>query len=129
MHPRIIVAVSLFVVGMALHVLAQVDAIARAKNNPANSRLELLKDRWIPILNRSAVCLAFFFMWLEGELVVMLTAIKIPIPDVARAVLDLHVGGPLAFLAGISFDALLGFIPKLNTSLPPGIDAPAPPKA
>ena len=115
-HP---VALLCFMIGLALHLLAQIDAIARAKNNTQNSRLGILKSRWSTFLIRGAWCLAIFIAWLQGELVHVLVAVNVPLPDMAKAILDLHVGVLIAFGAGYMFDSLLGFIPALKSSLPP----------
>jgi hypothetical protein len=124
-------AVLFFLVGSALHTLAQVDAIARSKNNPNNSRLAILQSRWQPILIRTAWSIAVFVLWLQGQLVAVITAVKIPVPDSFSAVLDLHVTGAVAFMAGYLFDSALAFIPGLKNSVPAPIDVPidtTPPK-
>jgi hypothetical protein len=135
MHQHTILAIIFFVVGSALHTLAQIDAIARAKNNPSNSRVGIFLSRWQSILIRAAWSVAFFTLWLQGQLVAVLTAVKIPLPDSVSGILDLHVGGAVAFMAGYLFDSALAFIPGLKNSVPPPIDSsnggapPAPPPA
>lgn len=121
MHEFHFISALLFVVGLALHTLAQIDAIARAKNNPTNSRVAILKDRWSTILIRSAWCFAIFVLWLQGELVDVLTAVNVTVPDALKGILDLHVGAAIGFMAGYLFDSGLGYIPALKTSLPPDI--------
>ncbi|HXP82554.1 MAG TPA: hypothetical protein VN976_21830 [Verrucomicrobiae bacterium] len=130
MHARIVVSVSLFIVGMALHTLAQIDAIARAKNSPLNSRVAIFLARWQTVVIRSAWSLAFFTLWLQGQLVAVLNAVNVPLPDIARAVLDLHVGGAVAWMAGYLFDSGLSFVPGLKSSVPPALDSTSetPPK-
>lgn len=123
MHAFRLLAFASFIVGFALHALAQVDAIARAKNNPANSRTAIIKARAIPILVRGTICVAGFSLWLQGELVTALTAIGVPIPAMVSKILDLHVGAAIAFLAGYAFDSGLAYIPFLKSSVPPSIDA------
>jgi len=122
MHRQTIVAAIFFLVGSAMHTLAQIDAIARAKNNPANSRIGILATRWQTIVNRDAWAFAFFVLILQGQFVALLNAVKIPVPSAMAAVLDLHVGGAIAWMAGYLSDSALAFIPGLNTSLPPAID-------
>lgn len=132
MHRTTLLAVIFFVVGSALHTLAQIDAIARAKNNPINSRAEIFLGRWQTILNRGAWSVAFFTLWLQGQLVALLTAAHLTLPSSVTGILDLHIGGAVAFMAGYLSDSALAFIPGLNTSIPPAIDAKtngAPPKA
>ncbi len=125
MHKQTIVATIFFLVGSAMHTLAQIDAIARAKNNPANSRIGILATRWQTIFNRDAWALAFFFMILQGQFVALLTAVKIPVPSVISALLDLHIGAAISWMAGYLSDSALAFLPGLNTSLPPAIETPA----
>lgn len=117
-----VLAVIFFLIGLALHTLAQVDAIARSKNNPMDSRVAILKVQGVTILIRGGVCLAFFVLWLQGQLVGVMTALKIPLPDTFTAVLNLHVGGAIAFLAGYAFDSGLSFFPGLKSTLPAAID-------
>src|ERR1700732_4026396 len=113
-----------FLIGSGLHTLAQVDAIARSKSNQWNSRLAILKQEWITILTRDGWCIALFVLWLQGQLVATLTANKVPLPDMALTILDLHVGSAIAFMAGYSFDSVLSFIPGLKSTLPAAIDVP-----
>jgi hypothetical protein len=119
---HIALALLFFVVGSGLHTLAQIDAIARAKNNPQNSRLAIFLARWQTIVIRAAWSVALFTLWLQGQLVAVLGAAHVPIPDSMAAILDLHVGGAIAFMAGYLFDSALAFIPGLNNSVPPPID-------
>jgi hypothetical protein len=127
MHSSTIFALVFFIIGSALHTLAQIDAIARAKNGGGKSRAEILKTRWSTILNRGAWSVAFFTLWLQGQLVALLSAVHIPLPDAATAVFNLHVGGAVAFMAGYVSDSALAFIPMLSSSLSPAIDPPPPP--
>lgn len=115
-------AMVFFLIGSALHTLAQIDAIARSKQA---SRIAILKEVWITILTRDGWCIAFFVLWLQGQLVAMLTALKIPLPDMALTVLDLHVGSAIAWMAGYTFDSALSFIPGLKSTVPAPIDVPS----
>ena len=121
-HPM---AIGFFIIGLALHALAQVDAIAKAKNNPLNSRWAVFQARWVTLAVRGAICTAIFILWLQGQLAEVLMAVGVPIPDSLAAVLNLHVGGAIGFMAGYAFDSLLGYIPKLKTSIPAAIDEPS----
>jgi hypothetical protein len=100
-----------FLLGLALHILAQVDAVARAANNPNNTWLAVLKARAISYIVRSGLALAVFMLWLEGGLVAALMATGITLPDMAQKVLALHVTGALAVLAGYCADSALGYLP------------------
>jgi hypothetical protein len=115
-------ALLFFLIGCGLHTLAQIDAIARAKNTTCSSRLEILAARWQTILIRTAWSVALFTLWLQGQLVAVMTAVKIPVPDMIAGILDLHVGGAVAFMAGYAFDSALAFAPWLKNTIPPPID-------
>src|SRR5579863_2718466 len=97
---HIALALLFFLIGSALHTLAQIDAIARSKNNPQNSRVQIFLGRWPTIVIRAFWSLALFTLWLQGQLVAVLTAAHVPVPDSITAILDLHVGGAIAFMAG-----------------------------
>lgn len=125
MHIQIL-AVFFFLVGSSLHILAQVDSLARM--DKTTTRMLLLAARWETILIRTCWAFAFFAMWLEGQLIAVLTAASIPIPAAASKILDLHVSGAVAFMAGYLFDSALGYIPFLKSSVPPAIDTVDPPK-
>jgi hypothetical protein len=123
MQTTVITATVFFLVGSALHTYWQVDAIVRSKNNSASSRLGILRDRAATILSRAAWSLGIFVLWLQGQLAAVLTVLHIPLPDAVTGVLALHIGWPVAFMAGYMSDSALGFIPGLKTSIPPAIDA------
>ena len=123
MHARMALTIFVFLIGSALHTMAQVDAIARSKNNPAKSRIGILADRWQTIVIRAAWSLAIFALWLQGQLVAFLSALNITLPDMASRILDLHIGAPVSFMAGYVFDSALAFIPGLKSSVPPAIDS------
>jgi len=126
-HHLKVLAVLFFLVGSGLHTLAQVDAIARAKSNPLDSRLTILRLQWVTILVRTGWCTAIFILWLQGELVDVLRAVKISVPDAAAGIMDLHVGSAIAFLSGYAFDSGLSFIPGLKSTLPAALEV-VPPK-
>lgn len=117
------IALIFFYIGMSIHTLAQVDAIARARNNPQTSRLSIIKGAWISIISRGSWATAFFVLILQGELGHVLTALQIPIPDVLSGILGIHIGGALAWCAGYLSDSALAFIPGLKSSIPPPIDS------
>jgi hypothetical protein len=127
-HKLNILAILFFLIGSAMHTLAQVDAIARSgKSSMGSSRLAIFLARWVTVAVRTAWCLAIFVLWLQGQLADVLRAIKVPLPDSLTGIIDLHVGAAIAFLAGYCFDSVLGYLPALQTSLPPPIDPPPPP--
>jgi hypothetical protein len=113
-----------FVLGQAMHMLVNIDSTVRDKTNPATSHIELIKQGAIPLVSRLVWNLAVFALILEGEFVAILHAMSIPVPGVLTALLDLHVGAAIAWLAGYSFDSLLAYVPKLKTYTPPDPTAP-----
>jgi hypothetical protein len=121
MHKQMIFATVLFLVGSASHTYWQIDAIARAKNNPNNSRLGILRDRWATIMNRAFWSLAIFALWLQGQLAAVLGAMHISLPAAVTGILGLHISGAITFMAGYMSDSALAFIPGLTTSIPPAI--------
>lgn len=121
-----VLAVAFFLIGSALHTLAQVDAIARSKSNAWNSRLAILNQQWVTILIRTGWCLAIFILWLQGQLVAVLAAAKVQLPESALTILDLHVGSAIAFMAGYSFDSVLSFVPGLKSTLPAALSSQPP---
>jgi hypothetical protein len=123
MKAHIALALLFFLIGSALHTLAQIDAIARAKSTTGSSRTAILLGRWQTILIRAAWSIALFTLWLQGQLVAVMTAAHIPVPDSMAAILDLHVGGAVAFMAGYAFDSALAFAPWLKNTIPPPIDS------
>jgi len=120
---HIIFALLFFLIGSALHTLAQIDAIARAKSTTGSSRVQIFLGRWQTILIRAAWSVALFMLWLQGQLVAVMTAAHVPVSDSMAAILDLHVGGAVAFMAGYAFDSALAFAPWLKNTIPPPIDS------
>ena len=112
-------ALAFFLVGLALHALAQIDAIARAPNNALKTRLSVFSDRWVQIVVRGGICTALFVLWLQGQLVDTLEAMSIPVPQSFQGLLDLHVGGAIGLLAGYVSDSALAYVPWFNSSAPP----------
>jgi hypothetical protein len=108
-----------FLFGQALHVAAQVDAIARAKNNPIDSRAAILKARATAFIVRIGLSSAVFVLWLQGTLIEVIMATGLTVPDSIEKVLNLHVTGAIAVLAGFAADSVLGYIPFLKSSIPP----------
>lgn len=115
-------AVLLFLVGCALHTLAQIDAIARAKKI---SRFSILRDRWPAILIRTAISWAIFVLWMQGQLADLSKGLNLPLPGFVTTIMDIHIGGPISLLIGLSFDSILAYIPGLTTTLgiPPAMEA------
>lgn len=117
----------MFQLGQVMHLLAQVDAVVRAKNNTAISRRKVLEDRWIPILVRSFACTIGFMILLGGGLprVIQMFGGTPPQWSLVVAVLISEtglVGYGVAAGLGFAADSVLGFIPMLKAYIPPALD-------
>lgn len=123
-HHVYLVSMVCFLLGNALHGLAQVNDLAQKTKS---SRLAVLKDRWVPLTVRAAFSMALFLAFLEGEIVDVITALHIPLPQSLQGVSALNLNnGPLAAVFGYAFDSALGYLPFLQKiGLPPAIDAPS----
>lgn len=111
----------IYEIGYALHVLAQVDAIVRAKNNAAVSRLTVLKERWTVFLIRAFISSCLFWIFLDGGLPDLLMAFKMEAPGwllALSAVINSQAGPPVAGLIGYGIDSMLAYVPFLKSYIP-----------
>lgn len=111
----------LFFVGQVVHVMAQIETVVRTKTNPANSRLQILKDGWFAFVIRAFVCTMLFGVFLSGELPTVLLAFKIESPlwvEALSAVMNSAAGPFIAGAFGYSIDSLLAYIPGLKSYVP-----------
>jgi hypothetical protein len=118
----------MFLLGQLMHLGAQIDAVVRAKNNTALSRIGIITDRWIPITARAFVCSMTFGVFLGGGAPQVLQVFHLPSPDwiVTLGVLMTNtgiVGMCLAGLAGFGIDSAIGFIPYFKAYIPPPLDS------
>jgi hypothetical protein len=115
-------------IGQLIHLAVQIDTIARAKNNSAISRLEILKDRAIPIIARLFACTMIFGVFFGGGLPKLLEAMNMQ-PPVWAAIISILLSGTgfvgicISGLIGLALDSLITFIPMFKSYLPPTIDA------
>jgi len=123
--------VALFVVGYLLHAGLQVDAIARAKNNPLNSRMHVIAQNWIRMAARLFVSLMLFlWAWHNPSLVpTLLGYFGISLGAGAVAILTIPMSPPVSGIFGFASDSLLAYIPILKNALPAVDVAPNPPEA
>lgn len=115
----------LYELGYSLHVLAQVNAIVVAKNNAAKERFKVLTDRWPVFLIRAFISSCVFWVFLDGGLPDLLTALKTETPgwlSSLSAVMNSQAGPPVAGLIGYGIDSMLAYIPFLKSYIPS--DAP-----
>lgn len=120
----------MFLIGQLMHLGAQIDAIVRARNNPAISRLQIVKERWIPITVRAFICSCVFGIFLGGGGPQILKAFNMSAPAwmITLGVLMTNTGLVGVFLAGLSgfgIDSAIGFIPYFKAYIPPPIDQEA----
>lgn len=127
-----IVVWGMFQLGQLCRVAIKIDSTVRdlrQRSRPhrgddtttATSRIEIVRDRWIPLAVRSIFCTAAFWLFLAGGLVQVLSAFDITAPKalpIIAAVMTTTAGPPLAFFIGIGCDYLIGSIPKLQTYVP-----------
>lgn len=120
-HHVYLVSTIAFLLGNGLHALAQVNDLAQKNKMSWNA---VLQTHWIPILVRAVFSMFLFLAFLEGELIDVLTALHVPVPQ-GVAGLNLN-SGPIAAVCGYAFDSALGYLPFLQKiGLPPPIDATA----
>lgn len=120
----------MFLLGQLMHLGAQIDSVVRATNNPATSRIEIFKDRWIPITVRSFICSMLFGVFLSGHGPDVLKAFNIPSPNwlIALSVLMTGTGIAGVFMAGLAgfgIDSAIGYIPYFKAYIPPPVDQQA----
>lgn len=120
-HHIYLLALTFFVLGNALHGLAQVNDVAQKTKQ---SRSKVLSDSWVPLLVRGFLCLFLFLGLLEGQIDDILMAAHIPIPMWLQGLLDINVNSAwIAGLAGYGFDSAIGYIPKIQKlGIPPSIE-------
>lgn len=126
-HHVHLIAVLFFLLGDALHALAQVDAVARATGQ---KRRKVVYDRWVPFVVRGAISAFLFVGILDGQIDDLLNSTGATLPSWLDKLLGLQVDqGWLAGLFGYAFDSALGYIPALQKlGVPPPVEAPpAPP--
>ncbi len=117
----------MFFAGQLMHLLMQVDAIARAKNTPITSRMKILEDRAIPITVRLFLCTLIFGLTLGGGMpdLYMLFGAEAPQWVVRLGGLLANtsiVGWSIAGMVGFGVDSAIGFLPFVKTYIPPPID-------
>lgn len=125
-HHVHLIAIVFFLVGDALHVLAQLNDLA---DKQKTSMLAVLKTRWVSIAVRAFISLALFVGWLDGQIDDMIAGMGITLPAWVDKLLGLQVDqGWLAALIGYAFDSALGYFPGIQKlGVPPSIDVPATP--
>lgn len=115
----------LFIIGLLVHLVAQVAAITAAPNNPDNSFLLILQKRWSTILVRSFISIMLFWILFGGGLPEFLSIVGVQAPDwIAKLATVVHmsgVGAAFSGLAGYFGDSALAFFPALKSSVPPPI--------
>lgn len=109
-----------FMIGWMIHAALQIDAVARAKNNPTNSRVGVVAQNWIRLLARFFVALMIFsWFWHNPSAVPgLLQALGITLGTTAAAVLTLPISQPVAGMFGFFGDSALAYIPILKNALP-----------
>lgn len=117
----------MFQLGQVMHVVSQIDQIARAKNNTATSRKQILLDRLVPIIVRSFIATIAFGVLLGGGLPKILEMVGMQSPSwvITLSVLLSQtgmVGASLAAAVGFGADSALTLVPAFKSYIPPPID-------
>lgn len=111
----------MFVVGYLIHMLLQADSIARAANNPLNTKFAVIKQNWPRMLARLFVSfLLFAWAWKNPSAVPsVLGFFGVTISANATAILTIPISPPVAGIFGFAVDSLLAYVPLLKNALPP----------
>jgi hypothetical protein len=110
-----------FFLGYALHMMLQIDAQVKAKNNAAYSRLTVLKQNAFVILGRLGISLVLFWVvrHFPSALSVLLGYIGITINESSSSfIMTLAMSAPGSWMFGYVVDSLLTFIPVLKNYVP-----------
>ena len=109
-----------YVLGQALHIALQADAIKRSRNNATASYGTFLRLNGVRLAWRAFLCtMIFIFLWSHPTaLVELFKYIGWNIPDKISWLLSLPMTIPTAGAFGLVVDALLSFIPGLKNLIP-----------
>lgn len=109
-------AYTLFVVGYLLHMMLQIDAIVRAKNNAAFSRWTTINQNLFPLLARFFISLLVLVFLRSNPqyLAALLSLIGIPATNVVISTQSALFAGAYGYCA----DSILAFIPWLKNQVP-----------
>jgi len=111
-HHRAVII--MFIVGYVLHALAQIDAIARAKNDPENSRVNLIVNNWIPLVVRCFISLTFFEILAHNQasaVSAIQSRFNLAANSLILALVNLPIVPSIAGGWGFVMDTILSFIP------------------
>lgn len=108
----------MFLLGYLLHMMLQVDAIVRAKNNAAYSRLVVLKQNAVVLLSR--LFLSFlFFAFLRSYPQFLSTVLGwVGIPSIGNSITAVFASWFGAGMFGYMVDSILAFVPYLKNQVP-----------
>lgn len=117
---NLILIYSMFFLGYVLHMMLQVDAIVRAKNNAAVSRWCVLRENVFVLSARLFIStILFWFIKAHPQFLnTLLGYVGITLsPGVGEAVSDSSWG--VAGMFGYMIDSVLAFVPFLKNYVPP----------
>ena len=109
-----------FFCGYAIHLMLQVDAIVRAKNNTAVSRLTVLLENWPRLAGRLLFSFIVFYEIRQHPqfLASLLNAMGITLGGTVGDVFSVPLNAPLSAGFGYVVDSMLAFIPLLRNVVP-----------
>lgn len=112
---------TLFIAGYLIHALLQIDAVARAKNNPINSRWHVIAQNWPRLLARFFVSgIGFWILWANGSAFPsFLGYFGITLSPTAVSIVSLPMTPAIAGMWGFFVDSALAYVPFLKNAIPP----------
>ena len=113
----------LFLCGEIIHILLQVDDIARKTKT---RRRDVLYQIWPPVLFRAFACaMIFAIIWEHPDLIAQVAKmVGHPLGGDENEVLEIPMNNAIAGLYGLFLDSILGYIPIFKTQLPALTQAP-----
>ena len=110
----------LFAIGYLIHAGLQVDAVARARNNPLNSRFDIIGQNWIRLVARFFISLMLFLgLWHNpGMIPSALGYVGMYASPGLVAFITLPIVPWTSGIFGFCADTVLTYLPVLKNALP-----------
>lgn len=118
---RLVMVWTWFLIGYALHLGLQVDAIRRSKTNEAQTRWLVVKQNDWRLASRFFISIVLFQYALTspGSLIAILGYLGVQTTTGADGLAKIPMNSALAGMIGWSIDSVLAFIPWFKNQLPP----------
>lgn len=115
----VILAWIFFLIGQAIHLALQINAMVNAPNSAAKSWSMVFRAKGATFAARAFVCTMVFWLWLDGQLLMVLQDTGLQVPGWISSLIGLHISGGVAGIAGFAIDSAIAYIPGLKSTLPP----------